>query len=53
MVTETKTKKTAEKSVFITYSGRRLNQYNEDDFLFKIGLLTSFFRNTNLQVIKK
>ena len=33
--------------------GRRLYQYNEDDFLFKFLLLTSFFRITRLQVIKE
>ena len=30
--------------------GRRLCQYNEDDFLFKFKLLTRFFRITSLQV---
>ena len=37
---------------FLKYGGKRYYQYNEDDFLFKFLLLTSFFRKTRLQVIK-
>ena len=33
-----------------SYSGRHLYQYNEDDFLFRFLLLTSFFKISNLQV---
>ena len=39
--------------VHIWYTGWLLNQYNEDDFLFKFWLLTSFFQFTSLQVIKE
>ena len=37
----------------VKYGYRRLYQYNEDDFLFKFLLLTTFFRITRLQVIKE
>ena len=33
-----------------SYSGRRLYQYNKDDFLLKFWLLSSFFRAQSLQV---
>ena len=35
------------------YGGRRSYQYNEDDFLFKVELLTRFFRIKSLHVIKE
>ena len=36
------------------YQNKSMNhQYNEDDFLFKFLLLSSFFRITSLQVIKE
>ena len=37
----------------LLYGGGQYYQYNEDDFLLKFLLLTSFFRITNLQVIKE
>ena len=34
------------KCLQFTYSGRRLYQYKEDDYLFEFWLLSSFFRIT-------
>ena len=43
-----------EQGLCTKYQNESMNpQYNEDDFLFKFLLLSSFFRITSLQVIKE
>ena len=39
------------KGLQLSCGGRRLQQYNEDDFLFKFKLLTSYCRIAILQAI--